>query len=94
MNSLSIIWSLKLKFNNFILRIRSYATISTDDSVLVIGGEQGAGYSYTFSSVVAEYKDGSWNNIGNLARPTAHHRAMRSGSNILILGGMWSQFEE
>ena len=59
--------------------------VSTDDAVLVIGGNYGGG----FSSIVAEYKDGSWNHIGNLGRPTAHHRAMRSGSDILILGGMW-----
>ena len=59
--------------------------VSTDDAVLVIGG-----YHSDFSSVVAEYKDGRWNNIGNLARPTAgHSRAMRSGSNILIVGGLW-----
>ena len=58
--------------------------VSTDDAVLVIGG-----YHSDFSSVVAEYKDGSWKNIANLGRPTAQHRAMISGSNIMILGGMW-----
>ena len=78
----------KLKFENnkLILRIGYYSTVSTDDGVLVIGGDQG---SLTWTSVVAEYKDESWTNIGNLARPTAQHKAMRSGSNILILGGMW-----
>ena len=69
---------------NYILRIGYYSTVSTDDAVLVIGG-----YDSDFSSVVAEYKDGSWNNIGNLGRASAHHKTMRSGSDILILGGMW-----
>ena len=68
----------------FIFRFGSYSTVSTDDAVLVIGG-----YDSDFSSVVAEYKDGSWTQIGNLGRATAHHRSMRSGPNILILGGMW-----
>ena len=78
-----IICSRKLKF---ILRIRYYSTVSTDDAVLVIGGDFGSG---SITSIVAEYKDGSWSNIGNLGQPTGALRAMRSGSNILILGGMW-----
>lgn len=77
---------MKFKNNKFIFRIGYYETVSTDDAVLVIGGDLGSG---RFTSIVAEYKDGSWNDIGNLARPTAQHKAMRSGSNILILGGMW-----
>ena len=81
-----------MKNNKSILRIGYYSTVSTDDAVLVIGGDFGRpadGGLGSMSSIVAEYKDGRWNNIGNLGRPTSQHKAMRSGSNILILGGMW-----
>ena len=59
--------------------------VSTDDSVLVIGGAT-VGYPYELS-IVAEYKDQRWSNIGNLARPRHNHRAIKFGSNIMILGG-------
>ena len=81
---LSAVFNL-FKIDKFILRIGYYASVSTDDAVLIIGGQHSV-----FSSIVAEYKDGRWNNIGNMARPTAGHiRAIRSGSNIMLLGGMW-----
>ena len=67
------------------LRLYGYDTVSTKDSVLVIGGATN-GTPYQIS-IVAEYKDGSWGNIGNLARNRHNHKAIRSGSNIMILGG-------
>ena len=59
--------------------------MSTDDGVLVIGGAIG-GTPYE-TSIVAEYKDGSWSSIGNLARVRRYHKAIKSGSDIMILGG-------
>lgn len=63
----------------------NYATISTEDGVLIIGGNIGG--PAILSSIVAEYKDGNWRNIGNLARPRAVFQAIKSGSQIMILGG-------
>ena len=51
----------------------------------MIGGAI-AGNPYE-TSIVAEYKDGSWSSIGNLARVRRYHRAIKSGSDIMILGG-------
>ena len=72
----------------FNFRIQDYDTVSTDDSVLIIGGATGGSGTIAYElSVVAEYKDGSWSNIGNLARPRHNFRATKFGSKIMILGG-------
>ena len=64
-------------------RIGFYATASTDESVLIIGGDT---YGDTIS-IIAEYKNGSWKNIGNLAQARDSHGAITSGSVTMILGG-------
>ena len=38
-------------------------------------------------STVAEYKNGSWKNIGNLAQARDGHGAITSGSVTMIVGG-------
>ena len=75
-----------------IFRIAFFATVSTDDSVYVIGGFTGHptedGYvSPMYSSVIAEYRDGSWNNMGNFVQARNVHGAMLLGSSIMIVGG-------
>ena len=82
-----IIFSVNIlcKYSRSIFRIYGYDTVSTDDGVLVIGGAtDGSPYQI---STVAEYKDGSWRNIGNLARNRFYHKSIKLGSNIMILGG-------
>ena len=76
-----------------ILRISRYATVSTDESVYVIGGYTGNpnedGYVPPMkSSVIAEYRDGSWNNIGNFVQGRDYHSAILLGSSIMIVGGI------
>ena len=39
------------------------------------------------SSTIAEYKDGNWKNIGNLAQARAGHGAITSGSVTMVAGG-------
>ena len=68
-----------------IFRISIYATASTDESVLIIGGYTGG--SPRYSSTIAEYKDGNWKNIGNLAQARAGHGAITSGSVTMVAGG-------
>ena len=68
------------------MRIYAYATVSTDQGVLVIGGrDHGPEHETT---IVAEFRDGNWNNIGNLARKRAYHNAIKSGSEIMVIGGV------
>ena len=64
-----------------------YATVSTSDSVLIIGGFTAGSPDYT--STIAEYKDGNWKNIGNLAQARHAHGAITSGSIIMVVGGSW-----
>ena len=72
------------------LRIAFYATASTDESVFIIGGHTG-GWGHTGrwgrSSIIAEYKDGSWRNVGNLAQGRNTHSAINFGSAIMVVGG-------
>ena len=67
-------------------RISYYATASTGQNVLIIGG-------YTYSSLyprtttIAEYKYGNWKNVGNLAQGRHGHGAITSGSVTMVVGG-------
>ena len=70
--------------NKLHLRISYYVTASTDESVLIIGGFTGG--SPNIISTIAEYKDGSWKNIGILAQARYGHGAITSGSVTMIVG--------
>ena len=69
----------------YIFRISAYATASTDESVLIIGGYTGGSPSRI--STIAEYKDGNWKNVGNLAQARYGHGAITSGSVTMVAGG-------
>ena len=71
--------------NSFIFRISTYATASTSDSVLIIGGFTNGSPSKT--STIAEYKDGNWRNVGKLAQARQSHGAIASGSVTMVVGG-------
>ena len=70
----------------YFFRISFYATASTDESVFIIGGLHNGG-SITRSSRIAEYKDGSWKNVGNLAQARHNLSAINFGSAIMVVGG-------
>ena len=71
------------QYYKLIFRIAFYATASTSESVLIIGGYNGGSYI----STIAEYKDGSWKNVGNLAQARHAHGAITSGSSTMVVGG-------
>ena len=62
-----------------------FATAQTDESVLIIGGYTGGSPRYI--STIAEYKDGNWKNVGNLAQARYGHGAITSGSVTMVVGG-------
>ena len=64
-------------------RITHYATTSTEESVYIIGGN---GDSNALS-VIAEYKNDEWFNIGNLQQARSSHGAITSGSWTMVIGG-------
>ena len=72
---------------NFIFRITEYATASTSDSVLIIGGYTGSELP-SITSIIAEYKDGTWQKKGDLAQARYGHGAITSGSTTMIVGGL------
>ena len=72
-------------FDNSIFRIAYYATAATADSVYIIGGYTAGLLRYT--STIAAYKDGNWENKGNLALARSDHGAITSGSTTMIVGG-------
>jgi len=71
----------------FLFRIAYYATASTSDSVLIIGGYDNYYGSPSYTSTIAEYKDGNWKNVGNLAQARHGHGAIKSGSITMVVGG-------
>ena len=70
---------------NIYFSIAFYATASTNESVLIIGGFTGGSPSYT--STIAEYKDGNWEKVGDLAQARHSHGAITSGSVTMVIGG-------
>ena len=72
--------------NESIFRIVEYATASTEESVLIMGGNTGVQPYRT--STIAQYKDGSWKNIGNLAQARQTHGAITSASVTMVVGGV------
>ena len=72
----------------FNLRILSYATASTDDSVYIIGGKtSGRLPRDSRTATIAQFIDGNWNNVGQLAQARSGIRAITLESTTLIVGG-------
>ena len=71
-----------------------YATVSTADSVFIIGGityGNEADRSSSISSIIAQYKDDTWSMLGNLQQPRYRHSAtLVDYSKIMIIGGVVS----
>ena len=53
--------------------------------MLIIGGYTGG--SPNTISIIAEYRNGSWKNVGNLAQARNSHGAITSGPVTMIIGG-------
>ena len=66
-----------------VLSILRYASVSTQTSVLIIGGYSNNG----ISSFIVEYKDDKWTVIGNLNQARYGHQAISIGSLVMIIGG-------
>ena len=67
-----------------------YATVSTDDSVYIIGGFTDG--SPSFTSTIAEFKDGNWEAVGHLAEARCVHGSITSGSSTMVIGGQSEDF--
>ena len=65
--------------------ISHYASVSTQTSVLIIGGYNVDKWE-TLSTIV-QYKDDKWTVIGNLKQARNGHQAISIGSLVMIIGG-------
>ena len=72
---------------NDIFRISHYATAKTDQSVFIIGGFTAGRPGNDRIRTIAEYKDGSWRNAGNLVQARYNLGAITLGSTVMIVGG-------
>ena len=64
--------------------LSNFATVSTAESVYVIGGFVGRDLTGT----IVEYNNGSWRRAGNgLQADRASHGAIILGDSLLVLGG-------
>ena len=70
------------------LRISGYATASTDSAAYIIGGyvEQFASRLPRVSTI-AEYKNNSWQAIGNLNQPKESLSAISYRGEYIFVGG-------
>jgi len=77
--------------------ISNYAQISTEDSVIILGGYaktpkgshrgQLRKSNWGPSDVIAEYKAGVWNQIGTLLQPRYGHCASAYAGKAYVVGG-------
>ena len=83
MKYLTFFWPFFLIYNNLLIRISNYASVSTQKSVLIIGGLT----IYGRSSFIVEYNDDKWTVIGNLRQARNDHQAILIDSSVMIIGG-------
>ena len=60
--------------------IWAYSTASTSEAAYIIGGR------YT-ENIIAEYKDGSWRQMGTLAKGRGWHGSITLENAVMVIGG-------
>lgn len=64
--------------------INGYSAISTEDNVIIFGGDT-TGLSTT--TTVAEFANDQWRRIGDLVERRTGHRAITNGNSVMNIGG-------
>ena len=77
--------------------IAYYATTSTKESVYILGGFNNDLNTSRSTSIIAEYKNGQWFNVGNLSQIKYGHGAITfdhySGAITMVLGGSSEDYQ-
>ena len=81
----SFLYSTFYKFP--ILSIGSYATITTSQGALFIGG-----YSDGNVATVACYNNAGWSKLDDLQSIRRGHRAIINGDKVYVVGGYWTRY--
>ena len=76
-----------ISFNYLNLRISSYATTSTEDSVYILGGWTSDSDTGLKCPTIAQFKDGEWNKVADLRQSRHAHGAISYGSLTMVVGG-------
>jgi len=63
-----------------------YSTAETDEAAYIIGGYD----SYTYSPIIAEFKNDRWRNLGDLTQGRYYHGSISIGQKTMIVGGYTS----
>ena len=81
-----IILKLKSYFSAFkiYLSIYGYATVTTSQGALIIGGSYGSDVS-----TVACYNNAGWSRLDNLQSTRYYHRAIINGDKVYVVGGAY-----
>ena len=72
------------------IRIQHYAVTSITNSVIYFGGWSVGGWS---NDNVAEFKNLEWSLLGKLAGHRFHHRSIKMGNKIFLIGGVGTTYE-
>ena len=71
----------------FYLSLHAFATVTTQQGALIIGGQFYDGSSYPAISTVACYNESGWSRLDDLQSVRAWHRAKINGDKVYIIGG-------
>ena len=66
--------------------ISDYATTSSEESVYIIGGYICDSSCY-HTSIIAEYKNDQWNDVGRLKQARGWHNAITMNPYTMVIGG-------
>ena len=63
--------------------IYAYSTASTSQAAYIIGGR----FQYGYQDIIAEFKNGSWRQIGRLVKERGYHGSITLENIVMIIGG-------
>ena len=69
--------------------IQLYATVTTEQGAVIIGGRKGSDYSDV--ATVACFNNSGWSRLDNLQSPRRGHRAIINGDKVYVIGGYGTQ---
>ena len=89
-SALAVFSSIIKSFNYFVFfSFAHYETVSIGESLYVLGGFQNGGNDSRLwrSSIIAQYKNEIWTNVGKLAESRTHSGVVTLGSTVMLIGG-------
>ena len=72
---------------NYILSIFYYATVTTSQGALIIGGYCFGCTPYGPVATVASYNEAGWKKLDDLQSTRDRHRAIVNGDKVFVIGG-------